>query len=132
MGSSDTTGFMLPETDLAGNPRIFNDIIDMGAYEWFTVGVKDEYGDDSRVKVWPNPTEGKFKVHPPAGGSKFKVEVEKVELVDIFGKVVVTYEGRSDIDPIEFDISHMPSGTYLLRIILGNIIINKKLVKVSR
>ena len=132
MGSSDTTGFMLPETDLAGNPRIFNDIIDMGAYEWFTVGVKDEYGDDSQVKVWPNPTEGKFKVHPQAGGSKFKAEIQRVELVDIFGKVVVAYEGLSDIDPIELDISNLPSGTYLLRILLGNEYINRKLLKVSR
>lgn len=32
-GTPDTTGLMLPLTDLAGNPRIFGDTIDMGAYE---------------------------------------------------------------------------------------------------
>jgi hypothetical protein len=125
MGSPDTTGFMLPETDLAGNPRIINDIIDMGAYEWYTVGVKDEYRNESQVKVWPNPTEGKFKVQ----SSKFKVEVQKVELMDIFGKILVSKEGGNDIDSIELDIRNFPSGIYLVRILVGNEEICKKLIK---
>ncbi|OQX76605.1 MAG: hypothetical protein B6D61_08560 [Bacteroidetes bacterium 4484_249] len=33
-GNPDTTGMNLPETDLSGNPRITNNIIDMGAYEY--------------------------------------------------------------------------------------------------
>jgi predicted outer membrane repeat protein len=128
MGSSDTTGFILPATDLAGNPRIMNNVIDMGAYEWGAVGVNDQYIDDSGVKVWPNPTEGKFKVQ----GSKFKVEVQKVEIVDIFGKVVFVKEIKSDPNPLDFDISHLQSGIYLVRISSGDINITHKLVKVSR
>jgi hypothetical protein len=128
MGSSDTTGFILPATDLAGNPRIMNNVIDMGAYEWGAVGVNDQYIDDSGVKVWPNPTEGKFKVQ----GSKFKVEVQKVEIVDIFGKVVFVKEIQSDPNPLDFDISHLQSGIYLVRISSGDINITHKLVKVSR
>ncbi|KQC10330.1 MAG: hypothetical protein APR54_12110 [Candidatus Cloacimonas sp. SDB] len=33
-GTPDTTGLNLPEYDLLGNTRIFQDQIDMGAYEW--------------------------------------------------------------------------------------------------
>ncbi|MCP4708097.1 MAG: T9SS type A sorting domain-containing protein, partial [Planctomycetes bacterium] len=33
MGMPDTTGLNLPETDLAGNPRMVNGLIDIGAYE---------------------------------------------------------------------------------------------------
>ena len=37
-GNPDTTGLNLPAFDLAGNPRITNDIIDMGAYEYLPAG----------------------------------------------------------------------------------------------
>jgi len=41
-GTPDTTGLNLPPYDLAGNPRIYNEIIDMGAYECQdTIGVDE-------------------------------------------------------------------------------------------
>jgi predicted outer membrane repeat protein len=127
MGSTDTIGFNLPETDLAGNPRIINNILDMGAYEWYTVDVKDNYRNESPVKVWPNPTKGKFKVQ----SSKFKVPIQQVELVDIFGKIVLIQKVRDDNEPIEFDISYLSSGIYLVRIFLADEYITKRLLKFS-
>jgi predicted outer membrane repeat protein len=127
MGTSDTTGFMLPETDLAGNPRIMNNVIDMGAYEYWTVGVKDQYRTNDGFKVWPNPTEGKFKVQ----SAKFKVEVQRVELVDIYGKVVFSKDGQFDSKCMELDISNLSTGIYLVRIFTGDEFITKSLVKIS-
>ncbi len=40
-GTIDTTGLHLPEYDLAGNTRIYNGIIDIGAYEWQGQGIDE-------------------------------------------------------------------------------------------
>ncbi|MDP8201949.1 MAG: right-handed parallel beta-helix repeat-containing protein [Candidatus Tenebribacter burtonii] len=41
-GTPDTTGLNLPEYDLDGNQRIYEDIIDMGCYEWQGTPINNE------------------------------------------------------------------------------------------
>ena len=60
-GTLDLPDFIeLPDKDLAGNPRIFNDKIDMGAYEWDpTVGTPEyrplKKQKEKHLKAAPNP-----------------------------------------------------------------------------
>jgi predicted outer membrane repeat protein len=134
-GSADTTGFMLPSADLAGNPRVSHGVIDMGAYEFLFVGVKERPGDAATLKAWPNPTEGKFKVQSLKFKEemvKFKVEVEIVELIDHSGRVWEVKEMSGDAGEVEIDISHLPDGVYLVRIIDGQRHISEKIIKISR
>ena len=57
-GDPDTTGLNLAEFDLAGEIRIFNDTVDIGAYEWNLFVRTEEVsvgGIQSEVHVYPNP-----------------------------------------------------------------------------
>jgi len=57
-GNPDTTGLNLPGIDLAGELRIINDRVDMGAYEWNpSVGTTefDVRSLKSEVRNFPNP-----------------------------------------------------------------------------
>ena len=53
-GTADTSGFFLPEYDLANLPRFWGGNIDMGAYELVYEGVK-ERAYDPNIRVFPNP-----------------------------------------------------------------------------
>ena len=57
MGTLDTLGLALPDTDLAGNPRIYGTAIDLGCYEWnYPVSAEDELSPSAiQLKAFPNP-----------------------------------------------------------------------------
>ncbi len=85
------------------------------------------------VVVWPNPTRGEFKVQ----SSKFKVEFESLELVDLYGKSLNCSplhrlgEGPGvGAETLELDISHLPSGIYFIRIKIKDQTIVKKIIKI--
>ena len=54
-GREDLTGLFIPDTDLAGGPRIFNNRIDMGCYEWNDMDVNEHFADENALVVYPNP-----------------------------------------------------------------------------
>ena len=58
MGRQDTSGLNLPAFDLAGDPRIVNGRIDMGAFEWGTFASIENQNpnkENFNVLVYPNP-----------------------------------------------------------------------------
>ena len=54
-GMEEISGIFVSETDLAGAPRIFNDRIDMGCYEWNNIGLFENYQNNNAITVYPNP-----------------------------------------------------------------------------
>ena len=54
-GVADITGLFVPETDLAGGPRIVNERIDMGCYEFNSFDVDKVEATDNSMLVYPNP-----------------------------------------------------------------------------
>ncbi|MCF7919221.1 MAG: hypothetical protein K9N06_04855, partial [Candidatus Cloacimonetes bacterium] len=56
-GTPDTLGLHIPPMDLAGNQRVWNDIIDMGCYEYQIVGNGECVIENGKLKIenYPNP-----------------------------------------------------------------------------
>ena len=59
------------------------------------------------VTLYPNPTNGQLTIDAD--------DILKVEVLDNTGRLVVSYIGTN-----QFDLSHLPTGNYLLRISLKN------------
>ena len=54
-GTLDTTGLMMPSTDMLGMPRIVGDRVDMGCYESSFTYLKKLQNRNNNLKIFPNP-----------------------------------------------------------------------------
>jgi len=94
-------------------------------------GLEDEQGSTYGIELYPNPTTSQFKLI--TDNWRGSVKVLKVEVVDLFGHVLELNNNRTieqlNNSAIEFDISNLPPGIYLLRIYLENQMIVKKIIK---
>jgi predicted outer membrane repeat protein len=119
-GTPDTTGMNLPLTDIAGHPRIFNERIDMGAYEWNNVGISD-FGfliSDFGFEVFPNPfreTTNFYLKLQKAAQVKVSVFNNLGQLVDVPVEALFP-EGEHTVS---WKPGELPEGIYLCRMQSG-------------
>jgi N-acetylmuramoyl-L-alanine amidase len=77
------------------------------------------------IKVYPNPTEGRFTVAMPEIG-----EDASYNIYDVTGKMVQSKTiTTKDVSAIDIDISSLPSGVYILNIITGGEEFSKRIIK---
>jgi hypothetical protein len=96
-----------------------------------------EAGGHGGVEVFPNPTQGKFQITNSKFQTNSKKQIQNIEIVDLYGKVVE--EIVCDLNfgaclefgiwNLEFNISHLPSGIYFVKISASGSQIVKKIVK---
>jgi|GEM_PF-4688901 len=109
-GTPDTIGLSLPETDLAGNPRFVNQIVDMGCYEYqFPVLIQNlEFKIQNPIRVYPNP-------------ARDHVFVDACEISGIHELIIMNYSGSvvmsgkiNSGDSMRIDLNGLPSGYYMI------------------
>ena len=74
-----------------------------------------EDAEFAELSVYPNPTRGKVS---------FNQAIEKVEVIDLSGKTLQTYENANEIN-----IETLPAGVYHLRMTIGDKTTTRKVIK---
>ena len=74
-----------------------------------------EDAEFAELSVYPNPTRGKVS---------FNQAIEKVEVIDLSGKTVQTYENANEIN-----METLPAGVYHLRMTIGDKTTTRKIIK---
>jgi len=90
VGTPDTTGLFLPPYDIIGNPRIWNERVDMGAYEWNSLGVEESEVESSKSNVlcYPNP----FTTFTTIAYELDQPEIVRITFYNQFGSLVDVIE----------------------------------------
>ena len=74
-----------------------------------------EDAEFAELSVYPNPTRGKVT---------FSQAIEKIEVIDLSGKTLQTYENANEIN-----IEALPAGVYHLRMTIGDKTTTRKIIK---
>ena len=106
------------ELDYDGNNRVFNNRVDIGAYEYSTV-LSSENLNTLSIKIYPNPAKDKIYLK---GLKEFRYQIYSV-----LGQMII--EGKNNSD--EIDVRKLASGSYLIIIIdpKNNILGKLKFIK---
>jgi hypothetical protein len=71
--------------------------------------------NNSEIKIFPNPTKGKFTI--------LAEDIERVEVINLQGKLIIRCKES------EIDLSNKPSGIYFVKVTTGEQTVIRKLIK---
>jgi len=130
VGKPNTTN--LPNYDPAGNPRIVNGRVDIGAYEWNLMVDTDEKPVEENniqsINVYPNPTTNNVTISYEANQSG----MINISLLNTRGILIKSWELMcisSLGQKINVNARDLDSGIYFLRLQIGKKVVTRKLVK---
>ena len=83
------------------------------------VGVSDY--DLNSVVVYPNPTDGQFRIE------NSEMTIERVEVYDVYGKLLNVVEVNDT--QVAMNISSYAAGTYFVRVYTESGMVTKRIVK---
>ena len=142
-GTPDTTGLNLPATDLAGQPRIYNGRVDIGAYEYIPEAVGGDPDTSFVNKLYlfqnhPNPFKNSTEILFITSDYE-RVENYTLSIYNTKGQLVRRYEGRANNFSFKTKVNwdgkdnrgrEVAPGTYFYKLEYNNNAVVRKMVKV--
>jgi len=117
-GTPNISGLNLPVTDIAGNPRVLDGCIDIGAYEQL-ITISQEKSNSFSLNIFPNPTSDRIEISGLNDGI--------IEIINLQGQIVKSMNTKNT--KLAIDISQLAGGVYSIKITTDKGIIVKKLIK---
>jgi len=125
VGYPDTTGLQIPITDLAGDARVYDDIIDMGAYEYTGYDdITEQKGE--QISIYPIPATETIKI-------LFKSIIAKEININVYnssGKTVYnnTIKNIEKYNTETIKFSNFGKGIYIMNIKYGDNNLTRKII----
>lgn len=118
-----TTGDLVPDAGLLGNPR--GETPDIGAYEldWAATGVETIANSGLDVDFFPNPTVDVVNVR----SNDARVQDYTMVLTDNNGRILRTQQSNGTVNRV--DLTNVPTGVYYLQLIVDGNVYSQQVVK---
>jgi predicted outer membrane repeat protein len=132
-GTPDTTGLFIPDKDFAGNFRIMNSFIDIGAYETLVITGDNEMNlDENLIQIFPNPFGSEVNISFSIGEPQ-QVTITLLNAKGSLIKLIVNShltpgEHLYRIDNPDLDKNEYTAGMYYLQFSFGRKDITRKLI----
>ena len=131
-GTPNTTGLNLPELDLAGEVRIDNERVDMGAFEWNWMVEVDEIvttTQQNEIVNYPNP----FSVSTTIEYNLMQSSNVQLSIYNHLGEMITTLAGwqLSGKHQYRWDAKGLPIGVYYFTLFMDDEVVIRKMVKVD-
>ena len=94
------------------------------SYQAFTVTPILEASD--YFNLYPNPNDGRFSINFT---TLMEADIFTITVVDLIGKTVYREELSKEESTMQFDLSHLYSGTYIVIIAANQILLTQKFIK---
>ncbi len=126
-GNPDTTGLNLPLLDLSGNLRIFEDTVDIGAYEFNHPSSSPGISDGVDFHLYPNPSSGIVSLEHMAD---LKHDDLLVRIYNVSGELILEEYHLALNTTIPINISKQADGIYFLMVFSNNkMLCRQKIIK---
>jgi len=113
----------------------------MGAYLFIddvsvidcTVGINEIESYKNKISLMPNPAKGELRISPsltlPNGAGTIVTQIQKLEITDVLGNVVLIESVKSDEKNIKINVSNFTKGVYFVKVFSDKGIAIKKFIK---